>query len=92
MQPLLYKLKKRRDSFSRYSQVQASKLSCTSKEKKSQVNTTGILKRHTITLYYLPDLNKENAWDLEILLSVSVYQLSWSVKDGNGIGYVLLPL
>lgn len=62
------------------------------KKKQRQVNTTGILKRHTITLYCLPDLNKENAWDLEILLSVSVYQLSWSVKDGNGIGYVLLPL
>lgn len=62
------------------------------KKKKASKHNRHLNKTHTITLRDLLDLNKENARDLEILLSDSLSQLSWSVKGGDGIGYVLLPL
>lgn len=83
MQLLIYKFKERRGSFSRYAKVQASKLSCTSKRKKKKASKPNrhLNKMHTITLYCLPDLNKENTWDWEILLSASV------LKGGDGMGW-----
>lgn len=89
MQPLLYKLKERKEEILSAG-VQKYKLqNCPApakgKKKKASKHNRHLHKMHTITLYCLPDLNKENAWDLEILLSASVSQLSWSVKGGDGI-------
>lgn len=85
VQPLSYKLKERRDSFSRCAKVKASKLSFISKKEKKKKNTSKhsrhLNNTHRITLDCLPNINKENAWDL----SASVSQLSWSTKSGDGM-------
>lgn len=93
MQPLLYKLKERRESVLAGAQkYKFQNCPASAKKKKKKKNTSKhsryLNNTRTITLDCLPDLNKENAWDL----SASVSQLSWSTKGGDGVGYVLLPL
>lgn len=75
------------DSSGRYAEVQASKLSWSRKKNKASKHSRHINKTHAITSYFFPDLNKfkKNVWDLEILLSARISQLSWSIKGGDGM-------
>lgn len=54
-------------------------------KKKASKHSRHRNKTHTITSYFLPDLNKQKVWNLEILLSVIMSQLSWSIKGGDGM-------
>lgn len=51
------------------------------KKKNTSKHSRHLNNTHTITLDCLPNINKENAWDL----SASVSQLSWSTKSGDGM-------